>query len=57
MEREYISPQQVADITGLAVKSIYNRHSNGQMPPAYKFGSRVRWLSTDIEAWLEGHRA
>jgi predicted DNA-binding transcriptional regulator AlpA len=57
MERECVSPQQVAQLAILSVKTVYNLHSKGQMPQSFKFGRRVRWLASDIEDWLEGHRA
>lgn len=56
-DRQLISPQQVAKLAGLAPKTVYNMSSNGEMPPAYRFGSRVRYSMSDVEVWLEERRA
>lgn len=57
MERQCVSPKEVAALTGLAVKTIYNLHSAGRMPASLPFGANVRWLASDIDAWIVGRRA
>ncbi|MHC5795305.1 helix-turn-helix transcriptional regulator [Lacisediminihabitans sp. FW035] len=57
MEREYIDVKQLSAITGLAVGTVYNMVSARTSPPVYKFaGTSVRFLVSDVEAWLDRQR-
>lgn len=52
MER-LLTPQDLADVTGLAVQTIYNRHSNGgSLPACLMLGRLPRFRQRDVEAWL-----
>lgn len=52
--QKLISPIELAAITGLAVQTIYNRHSiGGPLPRCIKLGSRLRFDMGDVERWLE----
>jgi len=51
-----ITPQALAELTGLALQTIYNRHSNGgSLPECLKLGRLLRFRARDVEAWLDGH--
>lgn len=48
-----LTPQQLADLLGLSVQTLYNRRSLGaSMPPAVRIGTKVRFRPSDVEAWL-----
>lgn len=44
---------EVASWLSISRGSIYRKVSEGNFPPPRKLGRSVRWLSTDIEAWIE----
>jgi len=46
----------LAEFTGLAVQTIYNRHSNGgSLPDCLNLGGRLRlrFRQRDVDAWLD----
>ena len=46
--------KDVAEVTGLAVGSVYRRIRQGTFPPGAKLGGRARgWKESDISAWVE----
>lgn len=52
MER-LLSTQDLAEVTGLSVQTIYNRHSNGgSLPDCLNLGGRLRFRQRDVDAWL-----
>ena len=55
MER-LLTPRDLADMTGLAVQTIYNRHSNGSsLPACLMLGRLLRFRQQDVDAWLDQH--
>jgi excisionase family DNA binding protein len=53
MER-LLTTKDLADVTGLAVQTIYNRHSNGgSLPACMNLGGRLRFRQRDVDAWLD----
>lgn len=55
MER-LLTTQDLADVTGLAVQTIYNRHSNGgSLPACLNLGGRLRFRQCDVDTWLDTH--
>lgn len=53
MER-LLSPEDLASILQVSVKTIYNRRSNGSsLPPALNLGGQVRYRQADVQAWLD----
>ena len=49
-----LTTQDLADITGLAVQTIYNRHSNGgSLPDCLNLGGRLRFRQRDVDVWLD----
>jgi predicted DNA-binding transcriptional regulator AlpA len=52
---QLLSAKALAEILGLAVQTLYNRHSTGgDLPPSIKLGQQIRFRPSDVEAWLEG---
>ncbi len=53
MERLF-TVMDLAELTGLAVQTIYNRHSNGgSLPECLNLGGRLRFRQRDVDAWLD----
>ena len=49
-----LTPEELAQILGLSVQTIYNRRYNGaNLPPALKLGNQIRYRQKDIEHWLD----
>ncbi|CAB3937256.1 hypothetical protein LMG6000_05286 [Achromobacter insolitus] len=49
--------EQLAATLGLSVQTLYNRRARGEsLPPCVKLGSRLRFLQTDVRAWLDAQR-
>lgn len=41
-------------MTGFALQTIYNRHSNGgSLPDCLNIGGRLRFRQRDVDAWLD----
>ena len=53
--QKLLTPSELAELTGLALQTIYNRHSTGgSLPPTIRLGNRLRFRMPDVESWLEG---
>ncbi len=53
MER-LLTTKDLADLTGLSVQTIYNRHSNGgSLPDCLNLGGRLRFRQRDVDTWLD----
>lgn len=53
MER-LLTTKDLAELTGLAVQTIYNRHSNGgSLPDCLNLGGRLRFRQRDVDSWLD----
>lgn len=53
MER-LLTTKDLADLTRLAVQTIYNRHSNGgSLPVCLNLGGRLRFRQRDVDTWLD----
>lgn len=53
MER-LLTAQDLAEVTGLALQTIYNRHSiGGSLPDCLNLGGRLRFRQRDVDAWLD----
>lgn len=53
---EILSIQQVAEITGLAVKTLRNLRAKGEGPPMWVLRGRVRCYRSDLDAWITAER-
>jgi predicted DNA-binding transcriptional regulator AlpA len=51
-----MTPAQVAKYTGLSVRTLANKRSNGSGPPFCKLGKILYWKS-DVDRWVDAHRA
>ena len=48
-----LTPQDLADQTGLALQTIYNRRAQGgSLPRSIKMGRLIRFRPSDVDAWL-----
>jgi excisionase family DNA binding protein len=54
MER-LISPRELADVLGFAAGTIVDWAERGYLP-SFKIGGRLRFRTSEIEAWLEERR-
>jgi excisionase family DNA binding protein len=55
MEKDWYSPQELADILGLKVDTIREYIRKKQLP-AYRFGRDYRVRKVDYEKWVEKRR-
>jgi excisionase family DNA binding protein len=46
------SIQDLAEFLGVPVDTIYQWRTKGYGPPGRRVGKYVRFLSTDVEAWV-----
>jgi excisionase family DNA binding protein len=44
---------EVADLLGVPVATIYRWRHVGDGPPGYRIGRHVRFRRVDVEAWIE----
>jgi prophage regulatory protein len=51
--RLLLSIQEVSHAVNRGKTSLYEMMKNGDFPKAVKVGASTRWLSSDIEAWLQ----
>jgi predicted DNA-binding transcriptional regulator AlpA len=48
-----LTPIELANILGLSVQTIYNRHSiGGDLPPVTMLGRLLRFQPSKVESWL-----
>jgi len=50
---EYLTAQQVAQMTGFSLKSLEAMRHKRNGPPYLKVGTRVRYRADDVRAWIE----
>jgi predicted DNA-binding transcriptional regulator AlpA len=50
-----MTPEQLAELLGCSVGTLYNRRSRGlPMPPTIKVpNGAIRWRVEDVDAWLD----
>ena len=54
MEEKFLKRQEVVEITGLSLSTIYRQIPKGQFPRQVRVGPRaVRWRASDIRAWMD----
>ena len=54
-ESEYLSVDELSQITGLKRATIYAKRSRRELP-AYKFGRELRFRRSEIEEWMQTKR-
>ncbi len=50
-ESEYLSVDELSELTGLKKATIYAKRSRRELP-AYKFGRELRFKREEIEIWM-----
>lgn len=50
-----LSPQEVADIVGVPVKTVYQWNSKRTGPRVIRIGVHCRYRPKDLEAWIESN--
>jgi predicted DNA-binding transcriptional regulator AlpA len=50
--REIVTVQQVASITGLSVKTLYNLRYLDDGPPLWTLRGRLRCYRDELDAWI-----
>ena len=53
MTPEYLTPDQVAQMTGFSTKSLEAYRAKRQGPTFLKVGTSVRYRADDVRAWME----
>ena len=54
--RNYLSTRQAAEWLGLSPRTLDRYRVTGEGPVFHRFGSRVRYLLADLEAWAKSRR-
>lgn len=52
---EYISIEELSNLTGLSKATIYGKRSRRELP-AYKFGRELRFKRSEVENWIRSKR-
>lgn len=47
-----LTVQQVSEITGLAVQTLYNLRVKEEAPPMWLLRGRLRCYRSDLDAWM-----
>ena len=50
---EYLTPLQVAQLTGFTSKALESMRARRAGPPFLKIGTAVRYRVSDVRAWIE----
>ena len=54
VELKLLDVREVAEILGIAVRSVWRLSATGELPPPVRIGARiVRWRLTDIAGYTE----
>jgi len=53
--KTYIPPKEAAERLSLSEKTLERWRGLGVGPRSFKFGTRVRYLPDDLDAWAEGN--
>lgn len=53
--RQYLRPQEVAELIGKSVSWIQRKAADGTLPHR-KVGRDLRFVRSEVEAWVEGQR-
>ena len=48
-----LKPDDVADLLGIPIATIYVWRTRGRGPRALKVGKHLRYRAADVESWLE----
>ena len=53
---EFMGTREAAALLGLSPRTLDRYRVTGKGPEFHKFGSRVRYLRADVEAWAAARR-
>lgn len=57
MQQLLVSPTELAQLIGLAPRTIYNRlHEGGDLPPVVRIGRLPRFAVVDVQVWIDAKR-
>ena len=48
-----VDMKEITKLTGLTDKWFYKLIQDGQFPKPIKLGNRSRWLTSEVDAWLQ----
>ena len=51
-ECELLSVKELAKILSLSVRTVWRLRSAGKLPKPLTIGSSVRWIESEISAWI-----
>jgi predicted DNA-binding transcriptional regulator AlpA len=52
-QHEFMTAQEVADMTRMPIQTLYAMNVDGLTPPRYKVGRRILYKRADVVAWIE----
>ncbi|HCR4003041.1 TPA: AlpA family transcriptional regulator [Morganella morganii] len=53
LDEPLVDMKEITKLTGLTDKWFYKLIQKGQFPKPIKLGNRSRWLTSEVEAWLQ----
>ncbi len=53
MQEKLISAKTLANTLSTSVRTVWRLRSSGRLPKPVRIGSSVRWLESEISAWLQ----
>lgn len=51
--RRFLTAAEVARILTISQRTVWRLVSAKKLPPPRKFGGSRRWISTDIQGWID----
>ena len=54
--RHYLSTREAAEYLGLSARTLDRYRVSGEGPVFHRFGGRVRYSRTDLDAWAKARR-
>ena len=55
-ERQYLSTREAAEYLGLSPRTLDRYRVSGDGPVFHRFGGRVRYTRSDLDAWAASRR-
>ena len=55
-ERQYLSTREAAEYLGLSPRTLDRYRVSGDGPVFHRFGGRVRYTRSDLDAWAVARR-
>ncbi|MDR0488228.1 MAG: helix-turn-helix domain-containing protein [Propionibacteriaceae bacterium] len=51
-----LSVTELSEFLGIPVSTIYDWRTHGKGPMAYRLGKHLKFMSSDVKAWMALHR-